>query len=108
VTVIYSCQIYLYRTNLVLHFWLNGPLFLLNLNALTKFLCCKQLNGKMLNSVSSIYLGEMFLLKKLKCFTNAKTCLNSYEKSIKNAIYCKMMEHERLLKYFATYITMNI
>jgi len=28
--------------------------YLLNFNALTKFLCCKQLNGKMWNHVSSI------------------------------------------------------
>jgi len=34
----YSCQMYLYYTSLVLHIWLNGPLYLLNLNALTRFL----------------------------------------------------------------------
>ena len=38
VTVHYSCQMYLYCTSLVLHIWLNGPLYLLNLNALTRFL----------------------------------------------------------------------
>jgi len=38
VTVHYSCQVYLYCTSLVLHIWLNGPLCLLNLNALTRFL----------------------------------------------------------------------
>jgi len=37
-TVIHSCQKYLYCTSLVLHIWLNGPLYLLNLNALTRFL----------------------------------------------------------------------
>jgi len=37
-TVIYLCQIYLYCTSLVLPIWLNGPLHLLNLNALARFL----------------------------------------------------------------------
>jgi len=36
--VIHPCQMYLYSTSLVLCIWLNGPLYLLNLNALTKFL----------------------------------------------------------------------
>jgi len=36
-TVIYSCQMYLYCTSLVLHIWLNGPLYLLGLNAETRF-----------------------------------------------------------------------
>jgi len=35
VTMYYSCQMYLYCTSRVLHIWLNGPLYLLNLNALT-------------------------------------------------------------------------
>ena len=37
-TVIRSCQMHLYCTSLVFHIWLNGPLYLLNLNALTRFL----------------------------------------------------------------------
>jgi len=36
-TVLYSCQMYQYCTSLVLHIWLNGPLYLLNFNALTRF-----------------------------------------------------------------------
>ena len=40
VTVLYSCQMYLCRTNLVLHIWINGSLYLLNFNALTKFCVC--------------------------------------------------------------------
>jgi len=36
-SVIYSSQMYLYCTSIVLHSWLNGPLYLLNLNALTRF-----------------------------------------------------------------------
>jgi len=31
-------SMHLYCTSLVLHIWLNGPLHLLNLNALTRFL----------------------------------------------------------------------
>jgi len=61
-TVIYSCQMYLYCTSLVLHIGPNGPLYLLSLNALTRFLLCKQLNGKMMNHVGSICLIETFLL----------------------------------------------
>ena len=38
VTVYYSCHMYLYCTSLVLHIWLNRPLYLLNLNALSRFL----------------------------------------------------------------------
>jgi len=37
-TVIYSCQMYLHSTSLVLHIRLNVPLHLLNLNALTTLL----------------------------------------------------------------------
>ena len=37
-TVIYSCQMYLYCTSLVFHIWLIGPLYLLNLNSLTRLL----------------------------------------------------------------------
>ena len=36
-TVIQSCQMYLCCTSLVFRIWLNGPLDLLNLNALTRF-----------------------------------------------------------------------
>ena len=73
VTAYYSCQIYLHCTNLVLHIWLNGPLYLLNLNAF---------NGKILNHVSSICLRETFLLMKLNCLTNTKTCLSSCKNTI--------------------------
>jgi len=65
-TVIYSYQKCLYCTSLVLHIWLNEPLHLLNLNALSRFLHLQQLNGKMMNHVSSIRLREAFLLMKLK------------------------------------------
>jgi len=36
-TVIHSCQMVLYCTSLVFHPWLSGPLYLLNLNTLTRF-----------------------------------------------------------------------
>ena len=36
-TVIHSCQMYLCCTSLVFRICLNGPLDLLNLNALTRF-----------------------------------------------------------------------
>jgi len=64
---------------------------------------CKQLHGKMLNHVSSICLRETFLLMKLNCLTNIKTCFEFVQKEHQpNAIYCKMMKHERWAKYFAT------
>jgi len=47
--VIYSFQIYLYCKSLVLHIWLNGSLYLLNLK--TRFLRLQQLNGKIMNHV---------------------------------------------------------
>jgi len=43
---------------------------------------CKQLNGKIINHVSSIWLIEMFRLMKLNCLTNTKICLSSCKKSI--------------------------
>jgi len=64
-TVIYSCQMYLYCRCLVLHIWPNGPLYLLCLNPLIRFLRLQQLNGKMMNYVSSICLIEISLLMKL-------------------------------------------
>jgi len=36
----------------------------------------------MLNHVSSVCLRETFLLMKLNCLTNTKTCLSSCKKSI--------------------------
>jgi len=64
---------------------------------------CKQLNVKMLTHVSSIYLRKNVSLTKLNCLTNTKTCFEFVQKEHQpNAIYCKMMEHERWAKYFAT------
>jgi len=37
-TVYYSCQMYLYCTSIALYICLKGPLYLLNFNALTRFL----------------------------------------------------------------------
>jgi len=38
VTVYHACQMHLYCASLELNFWLNRPLYFLNLNALTRFL----------------------------------------------------------------------
>ena len=38
ITVIHSCQIYLYCTSHVFHIWLHVPPYLLNFKALTRFL----------------------------------------------------------------------
>ena len=64
-----------------LHIWVNGPLCLLNVNLLDSSIC-KQLIGKMMNHVSIICLIETFLLMKLNCLTNTKTCLSSCKKCI--------------------------
>jgi len=55
----------------------------------------------MLNHVSSICLREMFLLMKLNCLTSTKNLEFVQKEHRPNAIYCKMMEHERWAKYFA-------
>jgi len=54
----------LYSTSLVLRIWLNGSLYLLNLNSLTRFFRLQQLNGKMMNHVS--LLDRNVLLMKPK------------------------------------------
>jgi len=82
VTVYYSCEMYLYCTSLVLHIWLNGPRYLLNSNALTRLLGLQTTEWENVNYVSGTCLRETFLLMKLNCFTNIKTCLSSCKKSI--------------------------
>jgi len=44
--VIYSCQMQLHCKNLLLHSWINGPVYLPNFNALTSFFCCKTQTGQ--------------------------------------------------------------
>jgi len=57
----------------------------------------------MLNLVNRIYLRDTFLLMKLNCLANTKTCFEFVQKEHQpNAIYCKMMKHERRTKYYAT------
>jgi len=82
VTVYYSCQMYLYCTSVVLHIWLNGPLYLLNSNVLARLLGLQTTEWENVSYVSGTCLRETFLLMKLNCFTNIKTCLSSYKKSI--------------------------
>ena len=81
-SVIYSCQMYLYCTSLVLRICLNGPLYLLNLNALARFLRLQQLNGKMMNHVSLLDRNVSIDEAEVNCLTNTKTCLSSCKKSI--------------------------
>jgi len=57
-----------------------------------------QLNGKMLNHVSSICLRETFLLMKLNCFTTTKSSFSSFKEYQPNAINCKMMGDKRWAK----------
>jgi len=76
VTVYYSCHMYPYCTSLLLHIWLNGPLYLLNVSALTRYRRLQITDGKMLNHVSSICLGETFLLMKLNCLSSSKKSIN--------------------------------
>ena len=68
---------YLYCTNVLLHIWINGALYLLKSNVLSRCFCCKQLNGKPLNHVRTIRLGKTLLLVKLNRLTNIKTCVRS-------------------------------
>jgi len=44
----------LYSTSLVLYIGLNGPLYSLNLNSLTKFIALQTNNEKMMNHVCNI------------------------------------------------------
>ena len=99
----YSCQMRLYCTSLVLHIWLNELLYLLNVNALTRFLRLQTTEWEMLNHVSSICLRETLLLMKLKQCDQYQNLFEFVQKEHQpNAIYYKMMEHLRWAKYFAT------
>jgi len=75
----YSCQMYLYCTSLVLHIWLNESLYLLNVNALTKFLHMQRPEQE---NVEVSVRENSFLLMKLNSLINTKTCLSSCKKSI--------------------------
>ena len=57
--------------------------------------------------VSSNFLVETFLLMKLsKLFDQYQNLFEFLQKDYQpNAIYCKMMEHDRWAKYFATWNT---
>jgi len=93
---------YLYCTDLVLHIWINGPLYLLNFNAWSKFYRFKSLNGKMLNHVNSTCLRSVSI-DKAKLFDQYQNMFGFVQKEHQtNAIYCNMIEHKRWAKYFVT------
>jgi len=74
-------------------------LFALYFNVLTKFFCCK---WKMLNHVNSICLRNVSI-DEAKLFDQYQNLFEFVQKEHQtNAIYCKMMEHERWAKYFVT------
>jgi len=58
---------YLFCTNLLLHTWINGPFYLLNLNALTGCFCCAYLDWKPLNHVECV-LGKNVATDETKPF----------------------------------------
>ena len=81
-TVIHSCQMYLYC--LVFHIWLNGPLYLLNLNALTRFLPSQTINWEKDETCEQYLLDRNVSIDEAEvhCLTNTKTCSSSCKKSI--------------------------
>jgi len=87
VSVLYkSCVAYLDK-------WTT--LFALYFNVLTKFFCCKQLNGKTLDHVNSICLRNVSI-DEAKLFDQYQTLFEFVQKEYQtNAIYFNMTEHER-------------
>ena len=78
------------RKSLVLHIWKNGSLYLLNFNALPKFFCCKQLNGKMLKYVNSMCLRNIFI-DEAELFDQYQNLFEFVQKEHQtNAIYSNM------------------
>jgi len=68
---------------------------LLNFNTLTKLVCCKQLNGKMLNHVNSICLRNVSV-DEAKLFDQYQNLFEFVRKEHQTyAVYGNMMEHER-------------
>jgi len=45
---------------------------------------------------------------KLNCLTNTKTCVSSCKEHQPNAIYCKMMEHEKWSNILQLAIPLNV
>ena len=83
-TVIYLCQMCLYCTSLVFHIWLNGPLYLLNLNISTKFLRLQTIEWENDEPCEQNLLQRNVSIDEaeVNCLTNAKACLSSCKKSI--------------------------
>jgi len=73
-----------------------------DLNALTRFLRLQTTEWKILNHVSSICLRET-LIDEAKLYDQYQNLFEFVRNEHQpNAIYYKMMEHERWAKYFAT------
>ena len=104
-TVIYLCQMcqeYLYYTSLVLHIWLNGSLYFLNLNALTRFLRLKETEWVIGEPYEQHLLERNVSIDEVKLFDQYPKLFEFVQKEHQpNGIYCRMMEHERWAKYFA-------
>ena len=83
-TVIHSCQMVLYCTSLVFHNWLNGPLYLLNLNGWTRFLRLQTTNWEKDEPFDWYLLDRNYSIDEaeVNCLTNTKTCSSSCKESI--------------------------
>jgi len=75
---------YLYCASLVLHIWLNWPLYLTNLNALTRFLRSQTTEWENVEPCESYLLDRNVSIDEAtaNCLTNTKTCLISCRKNI--------------------------
>jgi len=103
VTVYYSCQMYLYCTSLVLYIWPNGPLYLTNSNALTRFLRLPTTEWENVEPCESYLLERYVSVDEAKLFDQYQNLFEFVQTEHQpNAIYCKMMEHERWAKYSGT------
>jgi len=78
------CQMYLYCSSLVLHIWLDGLLYLLNLNTFTRFLRVQKTEWENDEPCEWYLLDRNVSINeaKVNCLTNTKTCLSSYKESI--------------------------
>ena len=94
---------YLYCTSLVLHIWLNGPLYWLNVNAMNRFLCLQTSEMENVEPCEQYLLERNVSIGEAKLFDQYQNLFEFVQKYRQpNAISCKMMKHERLAKYFAT------
>ena len=85
---------YLYCTSLVLYIWLN---------ALTRFLRLQTTEWKNVEPCELYLLERNVSIDEAKLFDQYQNLFEFVQKEHQpNAIYCKMMEHDRWEKYFAT------